>query len=105
MAGLELVAPAGQLSLAPMPATAAGPDLRQLVLGSEGRLGVVTEVTVRVRPRPRERRVEGWLVPSWEEGVAAVRELLAAGAPLAMLQLSDPAKTAMAITMGLGGHT
>jgi alkyldihydroxyacetonephosphate synthase len=104
VAGLELRAPAGRLSLAAMPASAAGPDLRQFVLGSEGRLGVVTELTVRVRPRPAERRAEGWLLPSWAEGAAAVRELVRGGAPLSLLRLSDPAESELAMAIGLGGH-
>ncbi len=88
VAGLEAVAPAGRLSLPALPASSAGPDLRQLVMGSEGRLGVVTEATVRVRPRPSGTAVEALLLPSWEEGVATVRELVleraaaVAGAPL-----------------------
>ena len=65
VAGLQLVAPAGRLDLPAMPASAAGPDLRQLVLGSEGRLGVVTRVTLRLHRRPACRCARGWLLPSW----------------------------------------
>src|SRR4029077_1374748 len=46
-AGGRLVAPPGTLDMRPFPASAAGPDLRQLVLGSEGRFGVITEAVVR----------------------------------------------------------
>jgi alkyldihydroxyacetonephosphate synthase len=103
-AGLELVAPGGRLSLRPFPASAAGPDLRQLVLGSEGRLGVITEVTVRVRPRPSTRSVSAFLLPSWEEGIEAVRDLGLSGLPLNLLRLSDAAETQVALGVGLGGH-
>jgi alkyldihydroxyacetonephosphate synthase len=104
VAGLELVAPGGRLSLPAMPASAAGPDLRALVLGSEGRLGVITELTVRVRRRPVARRAEGWLVPSWDAGVAVVRELVAGGAPLGMIRLSSPEETETAMAVGLRGR-
>jgi alkyldihydroxyacetonephosphate synthase len=104
VAGLDLVAPAGRLSLPAMPASAAGPDLRQLVLGSEGRLGVITHVTVRVRKRPAGREVRAWLLPSWEQGIEAVRRLASAGLPLSMLRLSDPQETEVALAVGLGGH-
>ncbi len=104
VAGLELVAPAGRLALPALPASAAGPDLRQLVLGSEGRLGVITEVTVRVRQRPAVRRVEALLVPSWDAGTAALRHLVRSGIPLQMLRLSDPDETAVALSTGLAGH-
>ena len=66
VAGLDVVAPAGRLTLPALPASAAGPDLRHLVLGSEGRLGVITEATLRVRPRPQEKAVVGALLPDLE---------------------------------------
>ena len=102
VAGLEVAAPAGDLVIPALPASAAGPDLRQLVLGSEGRLGVVTRATVRVRPRPEETRLEAALVPGWEGGAAAARELVQAGVPLTLLRLSDAAETEVAMAVGLG---
>jgi alkyldihydroxyacetonephosphate synthase len=92
-AGVELVAPAGRLDLRAWPASAAGPDLRQLVLGSEGRLGVITRVTVRARPRPEAHLVEGALVPSFDVGAHLLRTLVRQGVPLDMLRLSDAAET------------
>jgi alkyldihydroxyacetonephosphate synthase len=102
VAGLELVAPAGRLELPPLPASAAGPDLRELVLGSEGRLGVVTRATVRVRPRPAHRAVEGFLFPTWSDGLEASRRLAQAGVPIGMLRLSDQPETEVAMAVGLG---
>jgi alkyldihydroxyacetonephosphate synthase len=102
VAGLDLVTPSGPWSLPPQPASAAGPDLRRLVLGSEGRLGIVTRVTVRVRPAPARREVAAWLLPEWEAGLAAARSLAQEQVPLAMLRLSDPAETATALLIGLG---
>jgi len=101
VAGLDLVAPAGRLRLPALPASAAGPDLRQLVLGSEGRLGVVTRATVRVRRRPEAGRVEAVLLPAWTPAVEAARELVQSGVPLAMLRLSDGAETEVAMAVGL----
>jgi alkyldihydroxyacetonephosphate synthase len=101
VAGLELVAPAGRLRLPERPASAAGPDLRQLVLGSEGRLGVITEATLRVRPRPATTVVEGALLPGLEPGLAAVRELVVSGVPLTLVRLSDANETQMAMAIGL----
>ena len=104
VAGLELVAPAGRLSLPALPASAAGPDLRQLVLGSEGRFGVITEATVRVWPRPGRRTVEAFLLPAWEDGVDAVRAMVRAGLPLHMIRLSDATETEVHLAIGTGGH-
>ncbi len=101
VAGLELVAPDGRLELPALPASAAGPDLRQLVLGSEGRLGVITSATLRVRPRPEQRVVEAALVPNLEAGLDAVREMVWCGLPLAMVRLSDAAETEVAMAVGL----
>ena len=93
--GLRVATPLGELHLGSAPATAAGPDLRQLVLGSEGAFGVITEVTVRVRPVPPVKVYEGWRLPSFAEGAAALRELAQSGAAPTVLRLSDEAETAV----------
>jgi alkyldihydroxyacetonephosphate synthase len=103
LAGVDLVAPAGRLSLPALPASAAGPDLRQLVLGSEGRLGVVTRATVRVRRRPETLRAAGTLMPSWQAGLDAARALVRERVPLTLLRLSDEPETEVALAVGLGG--
>jgi alkyldihydroxyacetonephosphate synthase len=101
VAGLELVAPDGRLSLPARPASAAGPDLRQLVMGSEGRLGVITEATLRVRPRPEEAAVTAALLPNFDRGLDAVRDMVIGELPLTMLRLSDPPETRVAMAVGL----
>ena len=73
--GVRLVAPAGELTAAAFPASAAGPDLRELVVGSEGVLGVISEATLRVRPVPALRHYEGWSFRSFAAGCAAFRAL------------------------------
>jgi alkyldihydroxyacetonephosphate synthase len=102
--GLRCVAPAGELALAPFPGTAAGPSLRELIVGSEGALGVITEVTVRVRPRPPERRFEGWFFHSLAEGVEAFRELEQRRAAPDVARLSDEGETRASLALaGSGG--
>ncbi len=101
VAGLELVAPRDRLVLDARPASAAGPDLRQLVMGSEGRLGVITEVTFRVRPRPAEVGVEAALLPDLGHGLEAARELTRSDLSLTMLRLSDAPETQVAMAVGL----
>jgi alkyldihydroxyacetonephosphate synthase len=93
VAGLESIAPAGRLDIAALPASAAGPDLRQWVLGSEGRFGVISKAILRVRPRPAITSVEGALLPSFEAGLHAVRALMIEGVPLDLLRLSDAPET------------
>ena len=95
--GLRLAAPAGDLEIRPHPASAAGPALRELVLGSEGALGVITEVTLSVRPLPEVSEYEGWSFRSFAEGAAAFRELEQARAAGDVSRLSDEAETAMSL--------
>jgi alkyldihydroxyacetonephosphate synthase len=93
--GLTVATPIGTLSLGRAPASAAGPDLRQLVLGSEGAFGVITSVTVRVRPIPQVTVHDGWRFESFDAGLAAIRRLAQAGDPPTVLRLSDENETAV----------
>src|SRR5262249_52218481 len=93
--GLRVAAPAGTLELGRAPKSAAGPDLRQLILGSEGALGVITSVTVALRPAPEERLYDGWRVSSFADGAEAVRRLVQDGPRPTVLRLSDEAETAL----------
>ena len=92
-AGGTLVAPAGTLRLPPFPASAAGPDLRHLVLGSEGRAGVLTEAIVRVSPRPERERFEGVLFRAWADAAEAARAVAQSGVPISLLRVSNPLET------------
>nr|BFD81021.1 FAD-binding oxidoreductase [Streptomyces sp. Xyl84] len=91
--GLTLATPEGTLEAGRAPRSAAGPDLRQLVLGSEGAFGVITAVTVRLRPLPQTRVYEGWRFASFEEGTDAVRRLAQDGPLPTVLRLSDETET------------
>jgi len=101
-AGGRLESPGGTVVLPPFPASAAGPDLREVVLGSEGRLGVLTEATVRIRPVPPQEEFRGVMFPDSERGQAAVREMMQARQPLSMLRLSTPTETETNLAMA--GH-
>ncbi|GAA3506394.1 FAD-binding oxidoreductase [Streptomyces prasinosporus] len=91
--GLTLATPRGTLDTGRAPRSAAGPDLRQLILGSEGAFGVITSVTVRIRPLPATRLYEGWRFASFEEGAAALRRLAQDGPRPTVLRLSDETET------------
>jgi alkyldihydroxyacetonephosphate synthase len=105
--GLTVATPTGTLRLGSSPANAAGPDLRQLVLGSEGAFGVITSVTVRVRKAPEVKVYEGWRWPSFAEGVAAVRAVAQSGLQPTVLRLSDEAESSINLAdpsaIGAGG--
>ena len=103
--GVRMATPRGEWRLGVAPASAAGPDLRQLVVGSEGAFGVLTEVTVRVRELPTVRRYEGFVLDGWDAGSAAVRELAQQRVLADVTRLSDPQETEVAFTMSGGWKT
>jgi alkyldihydroxyacetonephosphate synthase len=93
--GVKVATPRGTLELGSSPSNAAGPDLRQLVLGSEGAFGVVTAVRVRVRRLPAEKRYDAWRFDSFTTGADAMRRLAQAGMLPTVLRLSDESETAV----------
>jgi alkyldihydroxyacetonephosphate synthase len=101
--GLRAVTPVGVLDLGRAPGSAAGPDLRELFLGSEGVFGVITAVRVRVHRIPAARQHEAWMFPDFVTGSAAVRAVVQEGAGPTVLRLSDEAETG--ITLALAGQT
>jgi len=101
-AGGRVETPAGTLDVPTFPASAAGLDLREMVLGSEGRLGILTEATVRVSRLPEHEAFHAVFFPGWDGAAAAVRELAQARLALSMLRLSNPLETTTMLT--LAGH-
>ena len=101
---LKVATPTGWIESIAVPATAAGPNLREMLIGSEGTLGIITEATLRVRPAPRERRYEAWSFRTWEAGADALRELEQAGNAPDVTRLSDEEETrlSMSLSGGLG---
>ena len=103
--GLHCVAPAGEVRAAAVPASAAGPDLRELLIGSEGTLGVICEATLRVRPAPELRLYEGWSFRSFAEGCEAFRVMEQREASPDIARLSDEHETRMGMALAASGST
>jgi alkyldihydroxyacetonephosphate synthase len=101
-AGGHLETPVGPLHIPTLPASSAGPDLRELVMGSEGRFGVLTEATVRVSPLPEHESFHAIFLPNWDAAEAAVRSLVQRKLPLSMMRLSNGIETETNLT--LAGH-
>lgn len=91
--GLRVITPTGSIDTGRAPASAAGPDLGELFVGSEGTLGVITQVRVRVHPLPESTVREGWSFPDFATGAAALRTLVQKGSAPTVLRLSDEAET------------
>ena len=92
-AGGVVITPQGKLDLPSFPASAAGPDLRHLVLGSEGRIGFLTEATVRVSRLPKIEQFHAVFFPFWEKAIEAVRMMSQADVSLSMMRLSSSVET------------
>jgi alkyldihydroxyacetonephosphate synthase len=95
VAGLEVVLADGRvISLGGRaPRSAVGPDLTQLIVGSEGTLGVITDATLRAHPLPRHEERQAWGFRSFADGLDACRRILRRGATPAVLRLYDTTET------------
>jgi alkyldihydroxyacetonephosphate synthase len=102
--GLRVITPVGTLDLGRAPESAAGPDLRQLLIGSEGTFGVITQVRLRVHRAPEAVRYEAWSFPDFATGAAAVRAVTQNATGPTVIRLSDEAETGvnLATTEAIG---
>ena len=96
---VRVVTPEGVVRTLPSPRSATGPDLNQLVLGSEGSLGVIVEATLRVHEAPAVLEDRGMLFRSFADGADAVREATRQGVRVAVMRLSDAAETSLFQTL------
>ncbi len=96
---IRVATPIGELELGKATRSAAGPDLRQLFIGSEGALGIITEVTLRVRRTASVTRYEGFMLPDWGSGAAAFREMAQTKSTADVMRLSDPFETKASLAM------
>jgi alkyldihydroxyacetonephosphate synthase len=90
---VRVVTPAGLLTTRAVPHSSTGPSVREMVLGSEGRLGVITEATVHVRRTPASRVILGYLFPDWPQALAAMRDVAASEAEPSVTRVSDAWET------------
>src|SRR3954452_8108927 len=91
---VRVVTPQGVLVTRPVPHASTGPSVREMVLGSEGRLGVITEATVHVRRVPERRVILGYLFPTWSDGLAAMRDIAESETAASGPRASDANETA-----------
>jgi alkyldihydroxyacetonephosphate synthase len=94
---LRMVTTEGVLATRVIPKSSNGIDVNHLCIGSEGTLGVITEATMRVHPRPASRVVHGYLFPEFEGGIEAIHECVGQECAPAMVRLNDPDKTALSL--------
>jgi len=96
--GLQVVLPDGSIiDSKAVPRASVGPDLKQLFIGSEGTLGVITEATLQLFPIPEERRFRSMSFPDVTSGLIAIRDIFRAGIKPSVVRLYDEIDTAMSI--------
>jgi alkyldihydroxyacetonephosphate synthase len=97
--GLRVVTPSGTLVTRPIPATSNGPSIREMVLGSEGRLGIITEATVHVRRIPEKRVILGYLFPNFTAALDAMQEIASGEYSVSVTRVSDANETQFSFAM------
>jgi alkyldihydroxyacetonephosphate synthase len=90
---VRVVTPSGTLATRPVPHTSTGPSVREMVLGSEGRLGIITEATVQVHRVPERRTILGYLFPDWPRALQAMRAIAESDAAPSVTRVSDAPET------------
>jgi alkyldihydroxyacetonephosphate synthase len=101
--GVRIATPVGELSSTGLPASTAGPALRELFVGSEGVLGVITGLLMRVRTRPARQSYEGVAFESFPAASEALRVVAQDHATPDVVRLTDAAQTALVLAAGEGG--
>jgi alkyldihydroxyacetonephosphate synthase len=91
--GMRVVRPGGTIVIRGIPSASNGPSVREMILGSEGRLGVITEVTVQVHRIAAKRDVYAYFFPNWRTGVATMQELAASDVHPSITRVSDSRET------------
>ncbi|MES2172070.1 MAG: FAD-binding oxidoreductase [Actinomycetota bacterium] len=95
--GLRVVRPGAPIVIRAIPSTSTGPSVREMILGSEGRLGVITEATVQVHRIPEKRDVYAYFFPSWEVGLKAMQEISESDAAPSITRVSDARETGFSL--------
>jgi alkyldihydroxyacetonephosphate synthase len=95
---VRVVTPAGMLVTRPVPHTSTGPSVREMVLGSEGRLGIITEATIHVHRVPETRTILGYLFPDWPRALATMQEIAESEAAPSVTRVSDSFETAFSFS-------
>jgi alkyldihydroxyacetonephosphate synthase len=90
---VRVVTPNGVLATRNVPSSSSGPSVREMILGSEGRLGIITEATVQVHRLPEERTILGYLFPDWSRALRAMHDIAASDAAPSVTRVSDAGET------------
>jgi alkyldihydroxyacetonephosphate synthase len=102
--GLRLVRADGTLVIRAIPSASNGPSVREMILGSEGRLGIITEATVQVHRVPEKRDVFAYFFPTWEVGLKAMQAIAESDATPSITRISDSPETKFSLATSKESH-
>ncbi len=102
--GMRVARPGGLLEVRAVPSASTGPSVREMVLGSEGRLGVITEATVQVHRLPAKRVIHAYFFPNWKAGTAAMKAIAASDVHPSVTRVSDGRETGFSLATAKESH-
>ncbi len=100
--GVRVARPGGILEIRPTPSASNGPSVREMIIGSEGRLGVITEVTAQVHRIPQERRINAYFFGDWATGLKAMQAIAESDAAPSITRVSDARETGFSLATSKG---
>lgn len=98
---LTVITPRGDFVLGRAPGSAAGPDLRQLFIGSEGTFGVISEIKLRIRHQPSHSRYEGVMFRDYATALECFRRIEQRRAAPDVMRLSDEPETTASLALSV----
>lgn len=98
---LTLCSPKGEIITHAVPASATGPSIKDVLIGSEGIYGIITEVTVKVKPLPEKRKFVAAFFKDFSEAMHAIREIMQSGLVPSVIRLHDEKETELFNSLSL----
>ena len=98
--GLRMVMAGQTLVLRPLPSYSSGPSVREMVIGSEGRLGIITEAWMNVHRLPEVREIQAYFFPDYYSGLKAMEAIAASDAAPSITRVMDANETAFSMANG-----
>jgi alkyldihydroxyacetonephosphate synthase len=103
---LKMISPNGEIETRKLPAKATGPDINQIIIGSEGIFGIISEVTVKIHPLPELKDYRGYLFENFSEGIRFIKEIIHdLEIYPATVRLSDETETKLLFKLGEKRHS
>src|SRR5690606_25400742 len=109
MRGIRVVRPSrdgrdGVLVIPAIPSASTGPSVREMIVGSEGRLGVITEITAQVHRVAEVREIQAYFFPTWAAGIKAMQTISESDASPIITRVSDARETGFSMATSKESH-